>query len=282
VVPFRGPSEEREGLRARLGGLALAEGDSLLVVDNTPGASAADGPVPVLADAGHATPGFARNRGAERGHAEWLVFLDADAVAEPGLLDRYFETPPAEDAAVLVGAVEDEPVGRGAPAAARYARLKGLMSHENTLGWDDWSFAQTANAACRRSAFEQVGGFREDIRAAEDADLTYRLKAAGWVLERRDGARAVHVSRTSLRGLLRQRMLHGAGGAWLDSNYPGSVPKKRWPGLLWWAARSSVTGVARAAVARNADQALVAVLAPLDTLAYEAGRSRDNHRPKGP
>ena len=149
------------------------------------------------------------------------MFLDADVVPEPDLLDRYFDPLPAQDTAVLAGALSDEPVGRGAPPAARYAQLEGLMSQENTLGWDDWSFAQTANAACRRSAFEQVGGFREDIRAAEDADLTYRLKAAGWALERRDGARAVHVSRTSLRALLRQRMLHGAGGGVAGPPLPG-------------------------------------------------------------
>ena len=54
------------------------------------------------------------------------------------------------------------------------------------------------------------------------------------------------------------------------------MPKKRWPGLLWWMARSAVTGLARAARARDRDQALVAVLAPLDNLAYELGRSRGN------
>ena len=261
VVPFRGDVAERERLQGRLARLALSDGDTLVVADN------------------RVTPGFGRNRGAEQGSGEWLVFLDTDVVPEPDLLDRYFDPLPAQNTALLAGALTDEAVGPGAPAAARYAELVGLMSQENTLGWDDWSFAQTANAACRRTAFEQVGGFREDIRAAEDADLTYRLKAAGWGLERRTGARAVHVSRSSVRELLRQRMLHGAGGGWLDRTYPGSVPKKRWPGLLWWAVRSAVAGVAGAAPARDRDRALVAVLAPLDTLAYEAGRSRDNHRP---
>lgn len=279
VVPFLGAAAEREALRARLEGLALAEGDSLVVVDNTPGAAAPGGRVPVLAAPERTTPGYARNRGAEQGRGEWLVFVDADVVAPPDLVERYFETPPAADTGVLAGAVADEPVGPGAPAAARYAQLERRMNQENTLGWGRWAFAQTANAAFRREAFEQVGGFREDIRAAEDADLGYRLAAAGWGLERREAARALHVSRTSVPALLRQRMVHGAGGAWLDRHYPGSVARKRWPGFLWWMARFAVTGLARAARARDADQALVAVLAPLDNLAYELGRSRDNHRP---
>ena len=127
------------------------------------------------------------------------------------------------------GGVIDEPVPADAPAAARYAHLRALMSQENTFGWDDWSFPQTTNAACRRTAFEAVGGFREDIRAAEDADLTYRLKAAGWEVERREQAAVVHLSRRTTRAFVRQRLLHGAGGAWLDRQYPGRFPASAGP-----------------------------------------------------
>ncbi|HEX5909875.1 MAG TPA: glycosyltransferase family 2 protein [Thermoleophilaceae bacterium] len=253
VVPFRGDAADRP----RLDGLELREGDTLVVEDND------------------VTPGYGRNRGAARGSAEWLVFLDADVDPAPDLLDRYFEPEPEAGTALLAGAVEDR---AGGSIAARYAHRRGLMSQENTLAWGRWAFAQTANAAVRRSAIEAVGGFREDIRAAEDADLAYRLKAAGWQMERRDGARAAHVPRASVRALLRQRMAHGAGGAWLDRAYPGSVPAKRWPGFVWWMARYTATGLARAARDRDPDRALVAILEPLDNLAYELGRSRSNER----
>jgi GT2 family glycosyltransferase len=176
--------------------------------------------------------------------------------------------------------VVDEPVPPGAPAAARYAHVRGLMSQDNTLGWGEWAFAQTANCACRREAFDAVGGFREDIRAAEDADLTYRLREAGWELERRDRARVVHLSRASVRDLARQLMVHGAGGAWLDREYPGSVPPKRWPGLLWWCTRSAAGGLAEAARTRDRDPALVGLLGPVENVAYELGRRRRNERPR--
>jgi len=253
VVPFRGDPADRP----RLDGLELQEGDTLVVEHN------------------HVSPGYGRNRGAARGSGEWLVFLDADVEPAPDLLDRYFDPAPEAGTGLLAGAVEDPP---GTSAAARYAHRRGLMSQDNTLAWGRWAFAQTANAAVRRSAFEEVGGFREDIRAAEDADLAYRLRAAGWGLERRDGARAAHVPRATVRALLRQRMTHGAGGAWLDRAYPGSVPRKRWPGFVWWMARFAAAGLVRAARERDRDQALVAVLEPLDNLAYELGRSRDNLR----
>ena len=51
------------------------------------------------------TPGYGRNRGAEQGSAEWLVFLDADVVPAPDLLDRYFDPLPAQDTALLAGAL---------------------------------------------------------------------------------------------------------------------------------------------------------------------------------
>lgn len=260
VVPFRGSAADRERLREHLAPLELGHGDTLTVEEN------------------RATPGYGRNRGAARGGSEWLVFLDADVRPAPDLLDRYFDPAPGAGTGLLAGAVADQDPAPGASVAARYAHLRSLMSQNNTLDWGEWAFAQTANAAVRRAAFEQVGGFRDDIRAAEDADLAYRLKAAGWGLERRDAATAVHLSRASVRGLLSQRLTHGAGGAWLDHHYPGSVPRKRWPGFVWWMTRFAVAGLARAARDRDTDRAIVAVLEPLDNLAYELGRSRSNQR----
>lgn len=282
VVPFRGSPSEREALRATLRSLELAQSDSLVIVDNTPGHRPADGPVPVLACPGHPTPGYARNRGAEGAKGEWLLFLDSDVLPRADLLERYFDPPPGDGTGLIGGGVIDQVVPRDGPAPARYAHVRGLMGQDNTFSWADWAFAQTANALCRREAFEAVGGFREDIRAAEDADLAYRLKAAGWTLERREEASAVHTSRTSLRGFIGQQLLHGAGGAWLDRRYPGSVPRCRRAGLLWWAVRFSARGLAKAAWERDRDNAICALFDPLENIAYEFGRSLENERPLGP
>jgi GT2 family glycosyltransferase len=154
------------------------------------------------------------------------------------------------------------------------------MSQDHTFGFGRWAFGQTANAAVRRAAFEAVGGFREDIRAAEDADLNFRLQAAGWGVERREQARVVHRSRQTVRSFVAQKAVHGAGAAWLDEAYPGSFPGHRRPGLLWWAARHSVKGLVSAARRRSRDAALWAVFEPLDIVARELGRSLSNSRPR--
>ena len=280
VVPFRGDPAQREDLRARLARLELEPGDSVVVVDNTPGQGAvsADG-VPVIHAAAVSTPGYARNRGAVSGSADWLVFVDADTSPSPDLLDRYFDPSPGERTALLGGGVIDEPVPEAAGAAARYQYLRGAMRQEDTYRHGKWGYPKTANAAVRREAFEAVGGFREDIRAGEDGDFTYRLRAAGWEVERRDGATVVHRSRQTVGELLRQKLLHGAGGAWLERHYPGSHPARGLPGLVWFGLRAAFAEGAVAVWSRDRDRAIWALFDPIDLIVWEIGRRLPNERP---
>jgi GT2 family glycosyltransferase len=281
VVPFVGSKAERLELDARLSRIALRPGDTVTIADNrtaviTPAATACA--IRVVAAAGRPTPGFARNRGAAAGVAPWIVFLDADSVPEADLLDRYFEPAPAEDTAILAGGLRDEPVPPGAPAAARYAHLRGVMTQDDTFAFGAWGYPKSANIACRRSAFESVGGFREDIRAAEDADLTYRLREHGYGIERREAASAIHLSRSTISGLVVQKARWGSGGAWLARQYPGSVPLVAGPGLAVWAVRETIRGLFTAIRRRDRDAAILAVLHPLDALAWQAGRFLSNQR----
>lgn len=281
VVPFRGGPAQLEELRALLGTLRLGRGDSVLVVDNTPGSSPrhVQGAVPVLRASEVPAPGYARNRGAAMGSAEWLVFFDADAVPSPDLLDRYFEQEPRERTALLAGGLRDEPVPPRASTVTRYSRIRGSMSQDMMMGRGKWSFPMSANLACRRVAFDGVRGFREDIRAAEDADLAYRLRAGGWEVERREEAAVVHRNRRTARGFVAQKLIWGAGSGWIDREYPGASPGRRWPGLAWWGARYAVSGLIEAVRSRDRDAALFALLEPLEAFCYQLGRRLPNERP---
>ena len=267
-MPFRGSSESLGALQRRLAAIELGEGDSLLVVDNTPGPPR-DG---ALHAPEIATPAYARNRGAAEGAAEWLVFIDSDATPRPDLLDRYFSPAPSERTGLIGGGVRDEEADPGASIVTRYAYLRGAMSQDDTFDFGEWGYPKTANVACRRAAFDEVGGFRQEARAAEDADLTYRLRAAGWEVERREDAAVVHASRTTLRGFLKQKAVWGAGGAWLHTIYPGSVSLVGRAGFARWALRAGLGGLADAARRRDRDAAIMAVLRPLEGLAWEFGR----------
>lgn len=278
VVPFSGSSDALAGLRERLGSLVRQDDDTLTIVDNSPRSSPPmEG---VLRAAERQSSYFARNRGAAVGANPWLVFLDADVEPPPDLLERYFEEPPNERAAVLAGGVVDGALDRceRQPAAARYSMLRASMSQANTLLGGPWSYAQTANCAVRRSAFEQVAGFREGVRSGGDADLCFRLRAAGWEIEPCERAAVVHRSRRTIRALLRQRARHGSGAAWLNREHPGSFPRARWPGLVKWTAQSFALA-ATTRVRGRRDDALVHAVEPLWVWAFELGRLFPNEVP---
>jgi len=278
VLPFRGSEADLGRVAARLATLALTPGDTLTIADNRPGAAdASRGAVRILGAGERQTSYHARNRGVAAGSAPWLVFLDADVLAPPDLLDRYFARAPADTTGVLAGAVVDEEP-MTLTAATRYAYLKSSMSQEITLADDAWPFAQTANAAVRREAFVQVGGFEETVRSGGDADLCFRLRAAGWGLERREEAAVVHRNRTTVPRMLAQRARHGAGAAWLARRWPGALPRRRWPGLAWWSARRAAHGLA-AAARRDRDEALLGLLDGPAVWAFELGRLIPN-RPR--
>ena len=282
VVPFAGEPAGLARLGDRLARLRLGSGDTLSIVDNRPDAVTREGPggVRIVAAPELQTPAHARNRGAAEGSAQWVVFIDSDTLPPADLLDRYFAEEPGPAAGLLAGGILDAPPagGRARAPAARWSVLTGSMSQDTTLGLGRWAFAQTANCAVRREAFAQVGGFRDELRACEDADLCYRLRAAGWEIERREDARVLHESRATLRALLSQQLLHGSGIGWLDRTYPGAAPAHRWPGFALWGVREAATGLARAARARDRDAALVAVIDPLVAWTRELGRRRPNLR----
>ena len=279
VVPFAGPPAGLRALVARLEALRTRAGDTVVVADNRGVGVPGSDRVGVIDATSRRGSYHARNAGARAGSAPWLLFFDADVEPAHDLLDRLFEPAPAERTGVLAGAVIDEPPPSGArgPAALRYAWLKSSMSQETTLGHGRWAFAQTANCAVRRAAFADVGGFSDEARSGGDADLCFRLEAAGWGLESRPGAAVLHRNRATIPRMLAQRARHGAGAAWLARRHPGAFPPRRGPGLAWWGLRRAGQGVG-ALVRGDRDAALVGLLDGPAVWAFELGRRLPNRR----
>src|SRR5262245_31064491 len=120
----------------------------------------------------NAGPAAARNTGAQRAAGEYLLFLDADDMLVPTLLERA--------AAILR---EDPAIG----FVYTGMRLFGQDRHD----WPSVSFDMRLltldnyvppHALVRRAAWQQVGGFdtARSLWAFEDWDFWLRVGAAGW------------------------------------------------------------------------------------------------------
>lgn len=233
VVPFAGGVEHARRLAESLAALELGARDEVLVADNgddeEAGATLAKTLPPagfrVVAAAGERSSYHARNAGAAAASAgDWLLFVDADCVPDPDLLDAYFAPSPEARVGALAGAVRSDP-GQDA-FLARYAADRRFLDQQDGLHTAA-DAAATANLMVRRRAFEAIGGFTEGIRSAGDIDLCRRLVADGWTIERRPQAGVRHLHRESLGDLLGSVARYAAGARWLNERYPGTA--RRWP-----------------------------------------------------
>jgi hypothetical protein len=221
-MPFAGSEPAARAALASLRTVRTGPGDERILVDNTGCVPDADGIQIVLATA-ERSPAYARNVGAEHARGDWILFLDADVTIPAELLDRYFAGPVGDRVGALAGGVRSAP--GGSSLAARYGAAKGFLSQDAHLGHGYLPRAVAANLLVRRAAFEQVGGFFEGIRAAEDTDFSWRLQRAGWELEGRPDATVEHRYRDTVRALRRQWRGYAAGRAWLGRRYEGFQPE---------------------------------------------------------
>jgi cellulose synthase/poly-beta-1,6-N-acetylglucosamine synthase-like glycosyltransferase len=279
VVPFSGDETAGRQTLQAMSAIELEAGDELVFADNSRdgalGTVARDGHLVVRATAERSSY-HARNAGARATRAgEWLLFIDADCVPQPKLLDAYFSAPVPADCAVLAGQISGD--RRQGGLMPRYARSRNYLSQTEGLHGKAGTAAATANLLVRRTAFDQAGGFAEGIRSGGDVDLCWRLRGAGWTLEYRHRAGVVHRHRETLRGFIGQVARYGAGAHWLDARHPGASP--RWPlipGLI-----GSARDVAANLMRGRLEEATFRAIDGLGLVAHNVGYRASNEAPRG-
>lgn len=135
-----------------------------------------------------------------------ILVVDADTTFDRDAFERmiaHFDDP-------RVGAVGGSLFARN----ARYSlttlyqdieyRISISLGRRISAMMDILGIISGAFGAFRRSAVDQVGGF--DVEVGEDADLTMKLRAAGWKLVFEPRARAGTDVPTNVIGLIRQRL----------------------------------------------------------------------------
>lgn len=98
-----------------------------------------------------------------------------------------------------VAAAQNSPIGTGG-SAHRMGLGSGPVDHGH-------------HALMRVDAFRAVGGYDESFRANEDAELDFRLRAAGHVIWLTDRTGMIYYPRSTMGGLFRQYFGYGGGRA---------------------------------------------------------------------
>ena len=149
---------------------------------------------------------------------EYVQFIDGDCILEPGWLEsatEFLDTNPK--AAVACGRrIEAH------PDESFYNRL--IDEEWNTpIGRADYS---GGDALVRASAFEQIGGFRPELKAGEEPEMTTRLRAAGWEIWRIDAPMTIHDARIHRFGQWWTRSVRGGYGYAEVWSTTGQLPRR--------------------------------------------------------
>ena len=138
--------------------------------------------------------GRARNAGAAVAAGDWLLFVDADSILNPGLLSE-----------ILQLIEEGRCVGCGSTI-----HMEGLpwWAHWGLKLWTVTSitfrWAAGALVVCRSDAFREVGGFNQALYAADEITLSQQLRQWG----RRRGLEFVILTKFPLATSARKVVLY--------------------------------------------------------------------------
>jgi poly-beta-1,6 N-acetyl-D-glucosamine synthase len=147
----------------------------------------------------------ALNRAMHEAAHDVVICFDADTQVEPETLGRLARRFADETVGAVAGNVK---VGNRVNLLTRWQAIEYVTSQNLDRRAYALLNAVTvvpgAAGAWRRSAVEAVGGYRSDT-LAEDMDLTFRVRRAGWKIENETAAVAWTEAPDRLKGLFRQR-----------------------------------------------------------------------------
>jgi GT2 family glycosyltransferase len=164
------------------------------------------------------SPAQARNRGAKQAAAEVLIFMDADCIANPDLLNVYEGRLKSMEIIVVGGGV-------------KFSTHNYWTLADNLSMFHDYLACMPAalkpqlpslNLAVRKDIFLSLGGFDEryPYPAGEDSDLTIRLKQKGVQLYFEPKAVIYHnPHRNSLSDLWKHAYYQGMYSTKVDPRY---------------------------------------------------------------
>ena len=164
-------------------------------------------------------PAAARNRGAREARSDLAAFLDADCIAEPTWLET-IEKEFQRGHRAVGGTYRGYLPGHWMEKYVHATRISLLGKRTELTQMSLYGpFLVGANSAFEKRLFQEVGGYDERLKAAEDFELSMRLLHHGILPVYNPDIRVVHRSRTSLLARLRRSVLSGLAEVYVFKQY---------------------------------------------------------------
>ena len=212
--------------------------DEIIVVDDgstdRTAAAARAHPLAEVVSQGNAGPGAARNTGVGLSDSEWVVFLDADDLWFPWTVDSLcaaIEAAPGARFGLLQPA-EFEGDLETLPASEKFMTAVHDPACAAFAENDQMPFVGSGALVVRRDLFDEVGGFSNDVRFAEDLDFILRAarisplwilaQPLGFAYRRGDGGLTTDLA-GAFRGIQFLLREHAAGAYGRDGQVDAAV-----------------------------------------------------------
>lgn len=150
----------------------------------------------------------ARNLGWQSARGRWVLFLDDDILAPPGLLAAHLAILGVDERHGTIGPAVTDPAIIDGP---HFRYLDGRGVAKLPPGPAPAKYFVTQNAAVPRRALVAIGGFDEDFSAYgfEDMDIGFRLEDAGVRFQVLPGPVPLHLHHHTLAAYLDKKRICG-------------------------------------------------------------------------
>lgn len=162
--------------------------------------------------------GDARNRGIAKSTGDILLFMDADTIPEPDVVEKHLLMQYHYDAPVCIMGEVKMAKELDTRSQARLWETSLNLTDEKCQQVDWWKY-RTANTSILKVAVRGAGGFNGTLVAAEDKELAYRLSKIGVEFYYTNEISATHFHPMNLNGYLEKGSLYGkAVACWYKIN----------------------------------------------------------------
>ena len=148
---------------------------------------------------------IARNTGARNASGEILVFIDSDCIAEEEFVERLVKTIIEGKEVSCMGSIQSAEDNKW--SAIEQKTFDNLITAIKKR--DYVSIAYTGNLAIKKSVFDELRGFDENIFWAADIEFSLRLIKAGYKIRYVADAKVKHFHRTSIVTIFRRKFQQG-------------------------------------------------------------------------